>query len=447
MKKQLTNIKQILFTNKISVVLVATLAVFLVPLATLAWGPERATFTQASPATYVTFNSITDDPTWGDERNFFRVRELSDGQKFSDNVTLKSGGTYEVSIFYHNNAASSFNASGEGIAHGAYARADMPGIVRAGQTDVEANAYVGASNANPTSVYDYIRLSNPTDTDMSIRLVPGTVKYESYGPLNNKQLSDSAIFSAEGQPLGYDKLDGNLPGCDEYSGMITFQFTAIQPDFTFTKDVRLKGQKDWNDTTTAKVGDTVEWRLEYNNTGTSQQKHVTFKDVLPEGLNYVQGSSKIYNSNNPGGKTITDEISQGGMDIGDYNPDSNAIMVYETTVGDKPCNTLVNTAYLETANGNLSDTASVTVLSDKCETVEALPSTGPAEIIAGLIGVGALTFGVVYYLKSRRELGEAVNHVAKGGIAKQRYTSLGDVLDDAQNKPLRKRILHRKKKQ
>ena len=41
-----------------------------------AWGPERTTFTMESPATYPTFNSITDNPTIGDERNFVRIGEI-----------------------------------------------------------------------------------------------------------------------------------------------------------------------------------------------------------------------------------------------------------------------------------------------------------------------------------------------------------------------------------
>ena len=38
----------------------------------MAWGPERTTFTMEKPATYPTFNSITNNPTIGDERDFVR---------------------------------------------------------------------------------------------------------------------------------------------------------------------------------------------------------------------------------------------------------------------------------------------------------------------------------------------------------------------------------------
>ena len=89
----------------------------------------------------------------------------------------------------------------------------MPAIVRAGAKDVEANAYVGATNANPQVVYDYIRFTNNDKADMALRLVPGTVKFQSYGPHDGETLSDTALFTSTGQPLGFDNLDGVLPGC------------------------------------------------------------------------------------------------------------------------------------------------------------------------------------------------------------------------------------------
>ena len=48
-----------------------------------AWGPERTTFTMDKPASYVTFDSITDNQSSesvgiGDERNFVRVRKTGE---------------------------------------------------------------------------------------------------------------------------------------------------------------------------------------------------------------------------------------------------------------------------------------------------------------------------------------------------------------------------------
>ena len=65
------------------------------------WGPDRTTFTWEDPAPYATFNSITNNPQLGDERNFVRIREVKDGEKFGDEITVEPGKTYEVYIYYH----------------------------------------------------------------------------------------------------------------------------------------------------------------------------------------------------------------------------------------------------------------------------------------------------------------------------------------------------------
>ena len=56
-----------------------------------AWGPERNTFTQSKQPAYVTFNSMTDNSTIGDERNFVRRKKYRTDAKYSDIVDLEVG--------------------------------------------------------------------------------------------------------------------------------------------------------------------------------------------------------------------------------------------------------------------------------------------------------------------------------------------------------------------
>jgi uncharacterized repeat protein (TIGR01451 family) len=397
--------------EQLGLVIAIASALLIVPSAVFAWGPSRATFTQENPADYVTFDSITNNPKYGDERNFFRVRDIDSGQSYGDDETLVAGKKYEALIFYHNNAKSSLNDSGVGIAHDAFARSEMPALVKAGSQDTKAMAYVGASNANPKSVYDDITFKNPTNTDIALRYIPGSAKIASNGAVNGQAISDTALFSSAGTKLGFDSLNGTLPGCDHYSGYITFQFVADQPNFTFVKDVRLNGTKTWADSITAKSGDTVDYRLSYTNTGTTEQKNVVLKDVLPQGLTYVPGSSKLQNANNPNGTAIDDSINAGGVNIGSYAADSNAYLVFSAKVNAATCETITNTAAAETNNGNEQDTAQVTIPGENCApAATSLPTTGPVEIIAGLLGVGAITLGLAYWWKSRRDLENALHN-------------------------------------
>lgn len=82
----------------------------------LAWGPERDVVHWDTPADYRTINSIVDNPSFGDERNFVRIRKVGEA-KFLDSVKLVAGEKYEVEIYFHNNASLSLNKSGKGIAN------------------------------------------------------------------------------------------------------------------------------------------------------------------------------------------------------------------------------------------------------------------------------------------------------------------------------------------
>ncbi len=405
MRTFISNLTTSFRIRTLSVCILSIALVGLIPAAVMAWGPSRTTFTMQNPASYVTFNSITDNPTHGDERNFMRAKEktANDGS-YSDNVALTPGKKYTVMIFYHNNAKESLNANGTGIAKNAYARAEVPAIVKNG-VPTEMAGYVGASNATPKSVYDEVKFTNSSGKDIALHYVPGSTVIHSFGAVNKKVMPDT-ILSANGVPLGYDSLNGNLPGCNEYSGYITFDVQADQPNFTFKKEVRKSGTKEWKDAIKVAPGTEVEYLLSYKNTSdTVTQKDVTFKDELPKGLDYIKGSSRLTAGSTITDKAVGDGISTSGLNVGDYNPGAAGYLVFRAKANGVPCTTLQNTAAVETKSGFLKDAASVTITGE-CE----LPTTGPVEVIAGMVGIGAITFGIVYYLKSRRELEDTLLH-------------------------------------
>ncbi|MEV7217869.1 hypothetical protein AB0O31_32840 [Kitasatospora cineracea] len=74
------------------------------------WGPERTTFLMEHPARYPVFNSITDDPVHGDERNFVQCRDKQSDAKFADEVVALDGHTYQVYLFYNNAIAANFDS-------------------------------------------------------------------------------------------------------------------------------------------------------------------------------------------------------------------------------------------------------------------------------------------------------------------------------------------------
>ena len=343
-------------------------AAVIVPSVLWAWGPERPTYTYAKPAPHVTFNSIVDNPSVGDERNFVRIREVANGTNFRDDVSLQAGKTYEVMVFYHNNAASNLNESGKGIAKDVTARVQMPGRLAAGET-ATITGFISASNATPQTVWDNARAT--TSDAVALRYVPGSAKIaSSNGAVNGSALSSNLLTS--GVKLGYNKLDGTLPGCNEYSGYITYRFVVDKPDFTLDKQVSVDGGKTWAESAKTTPGSTIQYRLIYKNTGTVQQDNVILKDELPAGVTYVPGSSQIANATTGGAyKSTVDGITgSGGYKIGSFTPGSNNYFKFSAKVGANSTlakcgdNKLTNKVIAYTENGSKSDTADVTVPKD-----------------------------------------------------------------------------------
>lgn len=362
--------------KRTSAALLMIAAAVIVPAALFAWGPSREYFTIEKPATYVTFNSITNNPSHGDERNFSQVREVNaSNTTYADSINLEPGHEYVVYIYYHNNAASNYNASGIGIAKGAYVKSQVPAVVTKGSTGTKAVSYVGASNAKPVEVWDDISFTNSSAGDIALRFVPGSATIHNFGKTNGQTLSDNIITT--GATLGYDALDGVIPGCNEYAGYVTYRVKADQPNFTVSKQVRKAGTTDWKETESVNPGDSVDYLVTYKNTGTTDQNNVVIKDTLPAGVAYTSGTTYVANSANPNGVKVSDNIiTASGINIGNYKAGAAAYIKFTAKVTDNDSlptcgiNTLHNVAKAETNNGTKSDGADITVTKN-CKPVAA----------------------------------------------------------------------------
>lgn len=425
--------------KRFSAVVAIIAAAVIIPVAVLAYGPERDTYTMASPAPHVTFNSITDNPRVGDERNFVRIRE-SGTSSYGDNVTLTPGKVYDVSVYYHNNAATNLNASGVGIAHDATLKMEIPGVVNAGVNAIFTGK-ISASNATPGTVWDEAYGKNATTAQVALRYVSGSAKFVSNGAINGQTVPDT-LFTT-GAKLGYNSQDGTVPGCDEYSGYVNFQIRVDQPNFNIVKKVSVDGGTTWADTATAKPGATVQYYISYQNTGTTQQDNVLVRDILPAGVTYTANSTLIMNSTTGGQfKSTVEGITTNGLNAGSYQPKGNVGYKFSAKLPSESAlecgvNTLVNTARATTSAGYKEDTATVTITKEcqpgkivVCDTTtnklisinesdfdsskhtkdlskcQKLPTTGPAENIVALIGLGAIVAGIAYYVASRRALNQ-----------------------------------------
>lgn len=316
---------------KSAAIATTAVAVVAIPAVLNAWGPNRPTYTIEQPADHITFNSITNNPNFGDERNFVTVREKGAGT-WEDSKSVQPGKEYEVSIYVHNNASANLNL----VAQNALAKATVP--TTTGKS-IDIQGFVNASNATPNEVYDHATLTS--DQDFNLAYVNGSARYYNnvfgkYGAGAGTQLPDSIVTST-GAKLGYDKLDGNIPGCFQYAGVVVF---TVKPqfapgNFTMQKTVKVAGTTGWKESVDVAPGTKIRYKLEFKNTGATKLNNVVIKDMLPKNISFVPGTVSIYNASNPNGALVKDgdKLVTTGISVGSYTGGgSNAIVNFDAIV-------------------------------------------------------------------------------------------------------------------
>lgn len=348
---------------KRSTALIAMIAAaVIVPAALYAWGPtDRPTFTADKPADYITFNSITDNKDYGDERNFVRIKDAADQSagNWKDEIVVQPGKEYLVQMYVHNNAASSLNLT----ATNTRVMANVPTTTG---KKVQIDGFITADNAKPKQVWDQAIFTS--DRNFNLAYVNGSTKlYNNAFGKAGTTLSDN-IVTNQGALVGYDKLDGKVPGCFQYSGYVSFKVkaqVAETANFTVTKEVSKHGANDWKENYTAKPGETVDYLIQYKNIADAQQDNVMISDKLPAGMTYVTGSTML--GTPVGTAKASDNIVKDGINIGSYKKGGGAWMTFSAKVpaNDKlpvcGTNKLINTAKATTDYGWKEDTATVTV--------------------------------------------------------------------------------------
>lgn len=404
------------------------------PIAASAWGDSdggRKSYTieeinSGVLGDKIVLNSISNSLA-GDEKNFV-VARLHDGKTAdtaavwsANEITVEDGKDYIVSLYVHNNNPKGTDA----VAKGVTTTFVVPTTSAA---SVEVNGLIESTNATPKTYWDNVIFKSKDGSNFHLEYYGGSALLENNGIGKNGGVALSDKIVTEGVKIGYDALDGNVPGCYQYANYVSIKVKAVYDNpYTVQKQVRKVGEKDWKETVDAKIGDEVEFQIAYENTSKNTQTGVTVKDVLPKGLTYVKGSTKLYNAGYPSGLTAEDTLTTSGLNIGSYTAGSNAFIRFraKVTKSSLKCgdNTLTNWGQVS-INGNkvLQDSASVKT-NKVCEpdnpdepdeptepdepvepTPEILPSTGPAAIVSGILGAGSLTTAAGYYVASRKSL-------------------------------------------
>lgn len=450
--KALTTIKAIAAKSPIrSIFAGVAVAAIAVPAFAGAYGPSRPTFTIEDPADHVTFNSITNNGNYGDERNFVLIKDAANTSAggWSDEVNVEGKKEYLVRVYVHNNAAANLNL----VAQNTRVKVNIPNSI---SNRVQIDGFVSADNANPGQVWDDVVLKS--DKQFAANYVAGSARYyNNVNPSTGFALSDN-IASQTGALVGYNQMDGKVPGCFQYSGIATFRVYVqgeVAANFTAEKKVRLNGQTDWStDAIEAKPGQKVDYQIGYKNTGEAVQSNVTVKDTLPAGVTYEANTTTLKNAQHSEGngfKLTTNTVATTGENIGNYAPGANAYVRFTATLPTNDqlavCgkNTIRNTARVITEHGYKEDVVDVIVTKTDCGPVQneckpgvptgdarcaecvpnqngemsddciaaTLPSTGPAETLAVILAVATLGTVTSYMIKRRRALIKAQAEAAE----------------------------------
>lgn len=367
------------------------------------------------------------------EKNYVGAREDTGKNEGAYNVwqgndiKVEDGKTYIIRLYVHNNNPNGLDA----IARNTKVYFNIP---TESAMQVKVNGYIHADNANPTDYIDYINFNS--DHAFHLEYVYGSALIESNGKVGGSTLNDNIVSPSTGGVLiGYDALDGNVPGCYQYSSYITIKVKAVYDnEFYVENKVRLadlNSDPSWKNEVDANIGDKVEFQVQYKNLSDVRQPGVTIRNVLPEGLRYVEGSTYLYNTLHPNGiQILEDNVISNGIIIGNYAAGANAyVRITAEVVGDTlACGKTMLVDWAQGQAGPDADYNKQIVLQDYArvnvvkvcdgedpntpvtpedpgtDLPSKLPTTGPEAIAGGIIATGSIATAAGYYIASRRQL-------------------------------------------
>lgn len=382
------------------------LVILAIPAAVIAgFGPDRPVFDWNTPADQKgsligpVFNSFVHTPTYGDERNLARVAVVVPGQAptaadFRETADATAGQEYWIRTFVHNNANQTTNclpvhkdANGNctqvdptapGIAKNTRLRIE---IAQGNANGVDVMSTISADNAKDKNgnalpkVWDTATLANGSQV-FSVSYVNGSAEIFNQAHQSGLAIPNGdQITSANGVPIGFDQMNGDLPGCFEFSGYVYVKVKVNVPTVNIKKEVKVGVNGQYGKSAEANKGDTIDWKLNFGNHGTADVQDVTVRDPFPAGVTLVPGSIKWFDANHQSGKVLQDTaLGSGGVNLGNYAPvlanQTNGYITFSTKVNDdidKQGCMVPNTGFIRAKDvAETSDKANVTI--KNCQT-------------------------------------------------------------------------------
>jgi len=155
---------------------------------------------------------------------------------------------------------------------------------------------------------------------------------------NNKSLSSESTSSLGAKTETVSTGEEKHLSAEELDRIIEAQITQEDRDAVIKMEhsVRLKGTEEWTKSVDASVGDTLEFSVYYTNVSSVNVENVMLKVSLPDNMEYINGSTILIKKGLLlGARNNEDSILDTGVNIGNFDVNEDACIIYSATVIDK----------------------------------------------------------------------------------------------------------------
>ena len=155
---------------------------------------------------------------------------------------------------------------------------------------------------------------------------------------NNKSFSSESTSRSGAKTETVSTGEEKHLSAEELDRIIEAQITQEDRDAVIKMEhrVRLKGTEEWTKSVDASVGDTLEFSIYYTNVSGVNVENVMLKVSLPDNMEYINGSTILIKKGLLlGARNNEDSILDTGVNIGDFDVNEDACVIYSATVIDK----------------------------------------------------------------------------------------------------------------
>lgn len=170
----------------------------------------------------IVFNSISNS-TIGDEKNFVgaRIADKDEGEYnfwYSNLIEVEAGNEYYIRLFGHNNSPYGYDAIADDVKA-------MYMIPQGSGRTIVVNGQISSTNADPDRYWDSVVFT--CNDRFHLEYVEGSALLENNGIGAGEGVSLSDSIVDDWVNVGFDALDGRIPGCYKYDFYITIKVKVV----------------------------------------------------------------------------------------------------------------------------------------------------------------------------------------------------------------------------